>query len=248
MLKIGIVGGTGKLGRQLVEFLLVSDKLKIGAVAARPGNQFVGVDVGVLVGQGEIGQTVVDDLAATNCDVYIDCTNAAGFNSNYVGYVQLKKPLIIATTGLDGAAMEKVATLAETAPVLVCPNFSLGVYKFLRIVSQAARELAELEPDIVIIEAHHMSKKDQPSGTAKRLAECIAAQGIAPEKIAVQSIRAGNIIGEHTVMFVTEDERIELTHRAASRSGFAKGVVKAIEWLVQQQNGLYQIDDLFGDA
>jgi 4-hydroxy-tetrahydrodipicolinate reductase len=250
MLKVGIAGGTGKLGKDILAQLLDHGEIAVGAVIARRGNPFVGKDAGALIGRLPVGVEISGELASTRdcCDVYIDCTNADAFRTNAEAYLAAGKPVIIATTGFDAEGHDSIGLLARNVPVVVCPNFSIGVYKFLKLVRLAA-EMLDSDMDIDILEYHHKQKKDMPSGTAKKLADTIREvrgnTGSATE-VSIHSIRAGNLIGEHSVSFINgENERIELSHKIFSRDSFAKGIVQTVKWIHEQDVGLYGIEDIF---
>lgn len=252
MLKVGIVGGTGKLGREVVSALLECKESTVGAVIARKGNPMVGSDIGSLVGRPNVHLTVTDDLmeSSGNCDLYIDCTSAEAFTENYDAYFAVNKPIIVATTGFDESTQENIRRLSGYVPIVLCPNFSIGVYRFLKLVRYAVREFGS-SMDIEIMDYHHKQKKDKPSGTAFQIAQAIRkVQGECPdcpeEPIAIHSIRAGNLVGEHRVLFVnSENERFELSHQLASRDSFAQGVVTAIRWIHGKEKGLHGMDDIF---
>lgn len=247
MLRVGIVGGTGKLGRDIAGLMPSRTDMKAGAIIGRKGNPLIGQDAGVLLGGGETGLRITDDIPASKeeCDLYIDCTYAkALMEENLPAYALLNKPLIVATTGFSAEDLERLAGLAKSMPVAICPNFSIGVFKFLKLVRLAALEFG-MHADIDITDIHHKMKKDQPSGTAKKIRDTILGTGVdAP--VSLHSIRAGHVIGEHSVLFTTpENERIELSHKVYSREGFAQGVFTVIRWISRQQPGLYGLEDIF---
>lgn len=253
MVRAGIVGGTGKLGKDILAQLLDRKDLAVGAVVARRESPFVGSDAASLVGRLPAGIPVCAGVeeAADRCDIYIDCTNAEAFRTNVRAYQAAGKPVIVATTGFGTDEQEGLGILSRQVPVVICPNFSLGVYKFLKLVRFAA-ELFDSDMDVDILEYHHKQKKDIPSGTARRMAELIGEVHGKPGtegRIAVHSIRAGNLIGEHSVSFINgENERIELSHHIFSRESFAKGVIRTVEWIMDQKAGLYGMEDIFGEG
>lgn len=247
MLRVGIVGGTGKLGKDIIDLLLESKEIAVGAVVTRKDNQYVGCDIGSLVGRQLAKIAVTDDIlkSTDGCDVLIDCTSAEALENNFNAYLVIKKPIIIATTGFGEETQAKVREMSMYVPVVYCPNFSIGVYKFIKLLKYAALELGA-DTDIEIIESHHNTKKDKPSGTAKKIAEAITGQLKRDSDIPIHSIRAGSIVGEHTVIFAnSEGEQIEMTHRLTSRSSCAKGIVMAVNWIIDKENGLYGIEDIF---
>lgn len=246
MIRVGIIGGTGKLGRDIIRLLIEHEEITLGAVIARKNNPFVGMEVGSLIDSQFTDIIIYDDLLGTSetCDVYIDCTSADSFMENYDAYVLGNKPVIIATTGFESKHMERINMLAESIPVVICPNFSIGVYKFLKLIKLAASEFC-INTDIEILEYHHKFKKDKPSGTAKAIANTIRESGY-EEQINIHSVRAGDIIGEHSVLFTTNDnERIEISHKIYSRDGFSRGVMETIKWIINKDIGLYGMEDIF---
>lgn len=247
MIRVGIVGGTGKLGKDILGLLLDHTEITVGAVIVRKSNRDIGRDIGFLIDNRLTNIHIVDDIleSSDHCDVYIDCTNANSFiNDNYDAYVLVNKPIIIATTGFNSDHIEQISKLAQSTAVVICPNFSIGVLKFLKLVEMAAREFG-MNSDIDIFELHHKHKIDKPSGTAIKMVDTIKGTGV-EDDISIHSVRAGNIIGEHSVVFTTdENERIELSHKIYSRESFAKGVIQTIKWIVHNGTGLYGLEDIF---
>ncbi|WP_438447822.1 4-hydroxy-tetrahydrodipicolinate reductase [Gorillibacterium sp. sgz5001074] len=252
MIRAAVIGGTGKLGRDILAVLEGDGEMEAAAVVARKGNPYVGRDLAVLTGGRETGRLITDDIRDTfgACDVYIDCTCAEAFLEHVAAYREAGKPLVLATTGFCGEGESRIRELAGHVPVVLAPNLSAGVVRFLKLVRLAAR-LMEEETDIDILESHHKGKRDRPSGTAKRLREIILEErrqaGSQERDIPVHSIRAGGIVGEHTVQFVSgENERINLSHSIESRTAFARGAVQAAGWAVGRDHGLYGPEDIFG--
>lgn len=246
MIRVGIVGGTGKLGRDIIKLLLDQADISIGAVIARRNNPYVGKDLGALIDDRSTNIVIQDNITDTieKCDLYIDCTTADSTMTNYDAYSLANKPVVIATTGFTQGDIERIAKLSVSMPIVICPNFSIGVYKFLKLIKLAAEEFG-LISDLDIFEYHHKFKKDKPSGTAIAIANTIRDSGI-EDQISIHSVRSGNIIGEHSVLFTTNDnERIEISHKIYSREGFSKGVIQTIKWISRKQSGLYGIEDIF---
>ncbi|NLC45344.1 MAG: 4-hydroxy-tetrahydrodipicolinate reductase [Clostridiales bacterium] len=230
MIKLGIVGGTGKLGRDLIKFILKSNSDLLNHVIARKGNQFVGCDVSSLIGGSHVGVSVTDSIFdVPTSDVFVDCTNSEVFITNSLQqYVRLKKPVVIATTGFSNNDLAKIKEASQELPLLFSPNFSFGLYKFINTIKYAVADMDD-ETDIQIIEYHHAEKKDAPSGTAKRILEAILESNskLSKRKINIASIRAGNIVGEHRVLIANNnDEQIELIHKVTSRESFSSGIVR----------------------
>lgn len=249
MLKIGIVGGTGRLGSLIIKAVLEDEECVAGAVIGRTGNRYVGRDICELAGGAATGVTVVDNLQeAAGCDCFIDCTNAeVCLKNNYEWYLRMKKPLLIASTGFDKAGMDKLRELSASMPVLQAGNFSMALHDFLETIRHMAGKM-RVKADISIIEYHHNQKKDAPSGTAEMIrdAVCDANPLYTKEDIAISSVRGGGIVGEHMVLFAYHDEIIELRHRVSSRDTFAYGALKVCKWLAARENGLYELKDFFG--
>lgn len=265
MLKVGILGAAGRMGRTLVEAVNSTKGMQVTVAVDVPGSTLVGVDVGELAGLGKIGVAIVDDLAQVieQADVFIDFTLPEGTEANLHLCREYEKPLVIGTTGLSDEQKDVLNKTAEVVATCFAANYSVGVNLTLNLLAQAARVLGD-EVDIEIIEAHHRHKIDAPSGTALVMGEVIAQElgrdlkecavygreGRTGERdrntIGFETIRAGDIVGEHTVMFAGEGERIEITHRASSRMNFARGAIRAAAWLAKQQPGLYDMRDVLG--
>ena len=254
MVKIGIHGASGKMGRMIIECLKNEPGAKLSAAYTIEPLDFA-------LPQGAILTDKFDELFA-NCDVVIDFTIKDGA-INLLNYARTDpKPLVIGTTGLgeDGANLLKLASAAM--PILYATNMSLGVAVLNRLAALASKALREFDAEIV--EQHHRHKKDAPSGTALTLGERVAAaRGLnlkdvlvtgrdglvgarSKDEIAILAVRGGDVVGRHTVGFYNDGEFIELNHTATSRATFAKGAIKAAIWVAGQQSGLYGIDDCLG--
>ena len=254
MVKIGIHGASGKMGRMIIECLKNEPGAKLSAAYTIEPLDFALPD-------GVILTDKFDELFA-NCDVVIDFTIKEGA-INLLNYARTDpKPLVIGTTGLgeDGANLLKLASAAM--PILYATNMSLGVAVLNRLAALASKALRDFDAEIV--EQHHRHKKDAPSGTALTLGECVAAaRGLnlkdvlvtgrdglvgarSKDEIAILAVRGGDVVGRHTVGFYNEGEFIELNHTATSRATFAKGAIKAAIWVAGQSSGLYGIDDCLG--
>ncbi|MCG6934254.1 MAG: 4-hydroxy-tetrahydrodipicolinate reductase [Proteobacteria bacterium] len=265
MIKVGITGASGRMGRALIEAVNTADNLSVSAAVERPDSAVIGVDAGEMAGIGQLGVTVVDNLSATinEVDVLIDFTRPEVTLANLGICHQAGKRIIIGTTGFDEAGKLAIATASRDIGVVFAPNMSVGVNLCFKLLDLAARVLGD-DVDIEIIEAHHRHKVDAPSGTALRMGEVVAGalgrnlrdcavygrQGQTGERdrkaIGFETIRAGDIVGEHTVMFADVGERIEITHKASSRMTFAKGAARAATWIMQQDNGLFDMQDVLG--
>jgi len=263
--RIVITGAAGRMGRTLVGASReLQDVQLVGAIEA-PGNACVGQDVGMLAGVGEIGIRVGDSLEAIGgaFDVLIDFTLADASTKNIHVCRAAGKRAVVGTTGFSATQRERVAEDAAHIAVVLAPNMSVGVNLCFKLLDVAARALGD-EVDVEIIEAHHRHKVDAPSGTAVRMGEIVAQalgrdlaqcavygrEGHTGERdrmtIGFETVRAGDIVGEHTVMFAGQGERVEITHRASSRSNFAHGALRAARWIMGKDAGLYDMQDVLG--
>lgn len=263
MIDIAVAGAAGRMGRRLVEACNNVDGLQLAFAFERPGSPAVGRDTGELIGGDRSGVQIRSNLENSNYDVLIDFTRPDVTLDNLAQCVESKKCIIIGTTGFDEAGKQKIANAAKTIPVVFAPNMSVGVNVCLGLLEMAAKVLGE-DSDIEVIEAHHRHKVDAPSGTALRMGEVIAEalgrdlkdcaiygrEGLTGERdrktIGFSTIRAGDIVGEHTVMFASEGERVEITHKASSRMTFAMGAMRAARWLNGRDAGLYDMQDVLG--
>ena len=265
MIKILISGSAGRMGRTLVAATAQNPHTELTAAIEHQGSRWLGADAGDLAGIGTLGVTLGDDLEAAvpGSDVVVDFTVPEATMANLAVCRAADKPMVIGTTGFDAAQRRELARTAETLPVVLAPNFSAGVNLTFKLIELAARALGE-DYDIEVIEAHHRHKLDAPSGTALRMGEIVAAalgrdfdssavysrQGHTAERdrksIGFASVRGGDIVGEHTVLYAGLGERLEITHRASSRMTFANGAVRAAVWLVEQKAGLYDMQDVLG--
>lgn len=267
MTRIAIAGAAGRMGKTLIDAVLHSDAgLRVALGTVLPEDPALGVDLGLLAGVQHLGVPAVDGLVgrAGEFDVLVDFTSRSSTLEHLEFCRQNGKAIVIGTTGFTAEEKQQIALAAQEIPVVFAPNMSVGVNLCLKLLDMAARVLGD-EVDIEIVEAHHRYKKDAPSGTALRMGEVIAdalgrdlaqvavygREGMSEERdrktIGFATIRAGDIVGDHTVVFAGLGERIEITHKASSRMTFAKGAVRAAAWLSSRGPGLYSIDDvLFG--
>lgn len=253
------------MGRALIAACDMNEQTRLSAAIERPGNTLVGSDAGDLAGLGPLNVKVTDNLesAAAAFDVLIDFTSPQSTLHNLETCIKHGKNIVIGTTGFDDAGKQKIREAAQSIGVVFAPNMSVGVNLCLKLLDTAARILGD-DVDIEVIEAHHRHKVDAPSGTAIRMGEVVAEalgrnladcavygrEGITGARdrktIGFETIRAGDIVGDHTVMFAAEGERVEITHKASSRMTFANGAVRAANWLQQQPAGLYDMQDVLG--
>ena len=251
------------MGQAITRLIAQADDLDLVGAACAPDDPALGRDVGALAGVGELGVVASADVAAAllSADVVIDFSNAHAVANIATLAVRHKVALMSGTTGLDAANLQVLERAAEQIPVLWAPNTSLGVQVLAELVEQALRRLGS-DYDAEIVEIHHRKKADSPSGTAKRLADAV--RNVRPnvrelhgrdglvgartnEEVAVLGVRGGDVVGDHTVYLLGPGERIELTHRSASREMLAHGALRAARYLVKQVPGrLYRIADVLG--
>jgi len=264
MRRIAVMGAAGRMGKILVEAVQQRAPLTgLTAAVVRPGSTLIGVDAGELASLGRIGVPLTGNLesVAEEFDVLIDFTLPEVMLKNLAFCRKAGKAMVIGTTGLDTAQKQLLAEAGKDIPIVFAANFSVGVNLSLKLLDMAARVLGD-EADIEIIEAHHRHKIDAPSGTALRMGEVIAGaldrdlQKVAVygreghtgvrerETIGFATVRGGDVVGDHTVLFACEGERLEITHKASSRMTFAKGAVRAALWLDGCEPGLYDMQDV----
>ncbi|ORM64055.1 4-hydroxy-tetrahydrodipicolinate reductase [Pantoea rodasii] len=262
-IRIAIVGAPGRMGRNLIQAVQQADGVVLGAALARSGSSLLGSDAGELAGIGKVGVAITDDLlkVVDDFDVLIDFTRPEGTLEYLTFCRQHSKAMVIGTTGFDDAGKEAIRAAAEEIGIVFAANFSVGVNLVLNLLQQAAKVMGDYA-DIEIVEAHHRHKVDAPSGTALAMGEAIAdamswkldehavyaREGHTGERkaqtIGFATVRAGDIVGEHTAMFADIGERVEITHKASSRMTFANGAVKAAVWLKTKKSGLYDMRDV----
>lgn len=265
MTRIAVPGAAGRMGRNLIDACQQAEGLSLGVAIERPGHDLIGSDAGVVAGVGALGVTIGDNPEAVigDFDVLIDFTAPAVTLINLELCRHHGKSIVIGTTGFSDEQKQQISDAAKEISIVFAPNMSVGVNLCLKLLDVAARALGD-SVDIEIIEAHHRHKVDAPSGTALRMGEVVAdALGRDLKDCAVygregntgarerntigfETIRAGDIVGEHTVMFAAEGERVEITHKASSRMTFASGAIRAAAWVVEQPNGLYDMPDVLG--
>ena len=266
MTKIAITGAAGRMGRVLIEAVLAAEDAELGAIVVLPNDAMVGLDAGAIAGLGkELGIKAATSLSevVNDFDVLIDFTAPEATMANIEFCRTNNKKIVIGTTGLNAEQKAGLEAAAHEMPLVFAPNYSVGVNLCLNLLRMAAKVMGE-DSDIEVIEMHHRHKVDAPSGTALRMGEVVAENlgwdldevavygreghtGARPQKqIGFETIRGGDVVGDHTVMFATEGERVEVTHKAQSRMTFAKGAVRAAKWVDQQGAGLYDMQDVLG--
>ncbi len=246
MLKIAVVGCTGKLGSAIIKKIKTQENVELSYAIARKGNQYVGRKVTELIGE-KSELTIIDNIEnAVECDVFIDCTNAENFmRQSYSKYEKMCKPLVIATTAFNNDDVKKIAELSMKFPILMSGNFSIVLHNFIETLKFAVKNV-RTDTDIQIIEYHHNQKKDAPSGTALMIKAALvnANPKLNAETVKICSVRAGNIFGEHEVIFANcSDEVVSYKHQASSKDCFAIGAIEIAKWLPNKKSGLYNMDD-----
>lgn len=261
--RMAIVGAAGKMGRMLMESVLNTENVQLGAAIEHSESPTLGLDAGTLVGNQALGVTVRDDLTqvVNDFDIVIDFTRPEGTLRSLRACLVLNKALVIGTTGFNDEQKREIEAAAKHIPIVWAANYSVGVTLSLKLLEVAAGVLGDTV-DIEIIEAHHRHKVDAPSGTALVMGEVIAdtlgrdlsqcavygREGHTGARdrqtIGFETIRGGDIVGEHTVLFAAEGERLEITHKASNRMNFANGAVRAAAWVSGQSAGLYDMRDV----
>jgi 4-hydroxy-tetrahydrodipicolinate reductase len=232
--------GLSQMKNSPVRVLLIGAAGRMGKTIGDLANGDSDIDV---VGQCDLGDPI--EPAMKNCDVAIDFSNADAIPEICRIALQHRKPLVIGTTGHTKEQHRMIEKTAQSLPIVFASNFSIGVNVLFWLTRKAAEQLGS-EFHAEIVETHHKMKKDAPSGTAKTLAEVLRATTKMPSEIPIESIREGDVVGEHTVIFTGPSERLELTHRAASREIFARGALRAAKWIINQVPGLYSMQDVLG--
>ncbi len=264
--RIGITGAAGRMGRILIEAIALSgDDVQLTAAIEHPDSSLLGADAGEVAGQGKNGVAIVSDLAGVinDLDVLIDFTIPAATVANAAVCAANGRAMVIGTTGFTAEQQAELDSAAGQIAVCKATNFSTGVNLCFKLLDMAARVLGD-DVDIEITESHHRHKIDAPSGTALSMGEVVAdALGRDLNEVAVYgregqtgardrktigfaTVRAGDIVGEHTVMFAADGERVEITHKASSRMSFGRGAVRAAGWLAGQEPGMYDMQDVLG--
>jgi 4-hydroxy-tetrahydrodipicolinate reductase len=234
MIKLGVAGVCGKMGRRIFELASFDKDFEMALALEKKGTPAIGKDIGKLkISSTQDGLFLVD--------VLVDFTVPEATEANLDYVAKYKKPLVLGTTGLSEAQIKKVEEISSILPVVFTPNMAIGVNVLFSILPEIAKRLG---PDysIEIVEAHHKTKKDAPSGTAKKLAEILSAA--AKREIPTHSIRLGDIVGDHTVIFCGNSERIEIKHQAHSRDLFVLGALRAAKWIFGKPAGLYSMQDV----
>jgi 4-hydroxy-tetrahydrodipicolinate reductase len=265
MIKVILMGAGGRMGGRIGHLVMAAGDMEVAAAVEAQGHPAVGKDLGEVLGLGRTGVVVGDDLRAVidKGDVIIDFTFHEASLRNLEAAAKAVRPIVIGTTGFTAGELQEAKRFAEQTPCVIAPNMSVGVNVMFKVLENVATILGD-DYDVEIVEAHHNLKKDAPSGTAMKMAQIIAAalgrdldrdgiytrKGMIGERtkaeIGIQTIRGGDIVGEHNVMFVTNGERLEFIHRAHNRDNFARGALRAARWIIKQEKGLYDMQDVLG--
>ena len=222
--RVLLIGAAGRMGKTITDLANGDPKIDI-------------------IARCDLGDPV--EPAMRNCDVAIDFSHAGAITEICAAALQHRKPLVIGTTGHSTEQRGTIEETAQSLPIVFASNFSVGVNVLFWLTRKAAEQLGG-DFDVAIVETHHKMKKDAPSGTAKTLAEVLKGTKKTKREIPIQSIREGDVVGEHTINFIGPAERLELTHRAASREIFARGALRAAQWIISQSPGLYSMQDVLG--
>ncbi len=263
--RIAVTGAAGRMGKTLIEAIALAEGCKLTVALERADSSLIGADAGELAGQGRNGVSVVGDIneVIDDFDVLIDFTVPAATLANAKACGAAGKKMVIGTTGFDAEQKAQLATYTSAIAVCQASNFSTGVNLCFKLLEMAAGVLGD-DVDIEIVEAHHRHKIDAPSGTALSMGQVVAdTLGRDLKKVAVYgregqtgareretigfaTVRGGDVVGDHTVSFFAEGERVEITHKASSRMSFARGAVRAAAWLADQDAGRYDMRDVLG--
>ncbi|WP_290697962.1 4-hydroxy-tetrahydrodipicolinate reductase [Amphritea sp.] len=263
MIRIAVTGAAGRMGKTNIEAIQAADGVKLGAAIVESASSLIGADAGEVAGVGKLGVAIVGSLSEVmdDFDVLIDFTAPKATLSNLALCAEHGKAMVIGTTGLSEAERAELTSFGGKMPVVFASNMSVGVNLCFKLLAQAAQALGD-DYDVEIIETHHHHKVDSPSGTALSMGEAVAGAlgrdlrqcavygregqigARTKEEIGFVTVRAGDVVGDHTVLFATEGERIEITHKASSRMTFAKGAVRAAGWLAGKDKGLYDMQDV----
>lgn len=264
-IKVGVIGAGGRMGRMLIEAVNDNPQTTLNAAIERQGSSLVGADAGEVAAIGHLNVQIVDDLQAVvdDIDVLIDFSLPDATEKNMQVCAEHNVAMVIGTTGFNEQQEQVLAKASEKIAIVYAGNYSTGVNLSLKLLEMAAKAFGT-EADVEVIEAHHKHKIDAPSGTAYMMAEAVAdargqnlkdvavygREGQTGEReagtIGIHAIRGGEIIGDHTVMFIADGEVVEITHRARARMTFAAGAVRAATWVIQQEVGQYNMQDVLG--
>lgn len=262
MINIAVTGASGRMGRTIIKALAGhGDGLSLSAAIHKKGSESIGLDAGVLAGVGCLDVFVTDQLGEQNFDMLIDFSTITATLENLNYCCLHNKPIIIGTTGFNQQQTSLIEQASKVVPIVFAPNMSIGVNLCFHLLHQAASVMGE-HADIEILETHHRHKIDAPSGTALHMGRVIAdalswdfdkaavlsRQGSdcarEEKSIGFASVRAGDVVGDHTALFAVDGERVEITHKSSSRQTYAQGALRAAKWLHGRSNGLFDMQDV----
>jgi 4-hydroxy-tetrahydrodipicolinate reductase len=245
MVKIGIAGACGKMGKRIVALTIQDDEAQVSAALEHPDNPEIGKDIGAVVEAGDVGVIVTSDLdeVCASSECIIDFTLPEPTLEHLKACVASGTPMVIGTTGLTSEGEQAIAEAAKSIPIVFSPNMSIGVNLVFKLVAEAARVLGG-DFTIKVDETHHVHKKDSPSGTAKMIGKVIKeSSGTEPP---IEAFREGEVIGNHGIVFDGQFENIEIRHDAKTRDVFVLGAIKAAKFAAEQKPGLYSMADVLG--
>ena len=266
MTRIAVIGAVGRMGKILIEAITAAGAVQLTAAIDKPNSSLIGIDSGELAGLGKKNGIAVESSLAgaiDNFDVLIDFTTPQATLTNLDMCAKNGKPIVIGTTGFTDEELTSLEKFRFQLPICKAANYSTGVTLCLKLLATASQVLGD-DSDIEIYEAHHRHKVDAPSGTALAMGKVVAdtlnrdlsksaifgreGQTGARDRntIGFSTVRGGDVVGDHSVMFMAEGERVEITHKASSRMAFARGAVRAAKWLIKQEKGLYDMQDVLG--
>lgn len=265
MINMIVTGASGRMGSRIITLAKDIDDIKLTGALEKKGHALIGKDIGTVIGIGPSGINITDNLKSLieNANVLVDFSSPSATIECLRILTDRPIPVVIGTTGFSKEEIDHIKLYAQSTPSVFAPNMSVGVNLLLKVLSDIAKVTGD-DYDVEVIEAHHRLKKDAPSGTAMKMAQVLAAalnrnleesavyarRGMIGERsrkeIGIQTVRAGDIVGEHTVLFGGLGERIEITHKATSRDTFARGALKAAQWVHKQTPGLYDMRNVLG--
>lgn len=265
MIRAIVCGAAGRMGGRIIAMIHEAEDIALAGAVEQPGNPHIGLDAGEVAGIGKIGIPLIGDLSAVmdQGQVVIDFTTPHATMTHLAMAARVRMPVVVGTTGFSAADIGGIKEQSLAVPCVFSPNMSIGVNLVFKVLAEVARTLGD-GYDIEIVETHHRLKKDAPSGTALKMAHVIAEtlgrdldkvgvygrKGMvgarSKEEIAIHALRAGEVVGDHTVIFDGMGERIEVTHRAHSRDNFARGALRAARWIIGRSPGLYDMQDVLG--
>ncbi len=261
MIRLAVAGAAGRMGRTIIEAASVDEGVRLTGAVEHSGNASLGQDAGELAGVGNAGVIISQDLDPDTFDVLIEFTSIQATLEHADLCATHGKNMVIGTTGFKPEELAQIESAAESTAIMLAPNMSVGVNLALKLLEITAKTLGD-DVDVEIMEAHHRHKVDAPSGTALKMGEVVAdalgrdlrecavygREGITGARgrttIGFATVRAGDIVGEHTVMFAGVGERLEITHRASSRMTFGNGAVRAARWIAARDKGLFNMNDV----